>query len=444
MSLFCGIDVGSTNIKVLLMDEDGRTLWAHSVPSPRINDNHGVVTDGLQLVALLEAMIIKGWRDVGGGRAIAAISTTGIGEDGFSVDDELKPLGHAIPWFDKRDLLEAVELGQSEAAEQFPAINFAFATTAAKWLWLSRHRPQELPSQSIWVTLTDYPLTWWSTTPFTSATLLPRTGIFDVFSRALVPDLAKACFAPQLPQSKNAGQSVGCVERGTLLESGAADRNTLCVAGGHDHPLASSAILRVNAGARIDSIGTANALFAETSHALPGAATVGIDLSLPVRGGPGIAALGPIEFAEPLLSAFRTEKTVRERLAVTRIEGLPSGKPPDVKQAVANQNFRRLLEGLSFQARVFLKRMALVGIAEGPIYATGGWARSRALMELRASIFGSSITAIHEPELTALGAALFAAEAAAGSCPDFMRFREVETIDPVPLWMDAYANWQTR
>ncbi len=442
--LFCGIDIGSTNIKVLLMDGAGRTVWVRSVPAPRRHDAFGVVTEGRELVTALEELIIAGWHDVGRGKPLAAIASAGIGEDGFCVDDDLLPMGLAIPWFDKRDRQEAEELGTSAAARYFPAINFAFATTAAKWLWLSRHRPEEINRNATWVTLTDYPLVWWSGSAFISATLQPRTGIFDVFTRLFIPDLVEASRAPRLPKALDAGHIAGQVTRGSLLAAGAADARTLCVAGGHDHPVASSVILRLNAAARIDSIGTANAMFAETVQPKPGAATAGIDLSLPVRGGVGISALGPIEFSVPLLSAFGNEMIVRELLAVKRISGAPLARPLSVADAAATEagvRLRYLLEALTWEALLFLRRMTAIGIAEGPIFATGGWAQSRALMELRASIFGESITIIHEPELTALGAALFAAEAVDGAVPNFMQFRNSRTIEPVADWVKVYADW---
>jgi xylulokinase len=442
MSLFCGIDIGSTNIKVLLIDEDGRTAWVRSAPSPRIHDGIGPVTDGLQLVATLEDLIISGWRDVGGGKPIAAISSAGIGEDGFCLDDTLRPLGHAIPWFDKRDRAEATELGSSSAAKRYPAINFAFATTAAKWLWLSRNRSEELVTDRPWVTLADFPLAWWAATPFISATLLPRTGVYNVFSRDTIPELVELSHAPLLPPTKIAGQVVGMIERGKMLASGAVSRQTVCIAGGHDHPIASSAIMRLNPRARIDSIGTANAMLGETETPTAEAARAGIDLSVPVRGGPGISALGPIEFSVPLLKAFGSEENVRKLLSVKHILGTPAEQPPLINNAVAAQNLRRLLEALSWEAHLFLARMNRVGVADGPIYATGGWARSLSLMELRASIFGTSIATIHEPELTALGAALFAAEAVHGKAPAFERYREVGQIDPHPEWLAAYARWR--
>jgi xylulokinase len=430
----CGIDIGSTNIKVLLMDEAGRTLWRRSAPTPRIDDGVGPVTDGAALVADLEDLIIAGWHDAGKGLPLAAISSAGIGEDGFCAGDDLRPLGHAIPWFDKRDAAEAKELLQCEAASEFPAINFAFATAAAKWLWLSRHRAPVNSRDRIWVTLADYPLVWWTRNVFISETLLPRTGVFDVFTRSIIPGLADASSAPRLPKGLVAGSVIGGIEQGLLRESGAVDGRTICVVGGHDHPIASSAIMRVNPLARIDSIGTANAIFGETDHPAANAARAGIDLGLPVRGGPGICAMGPIAFSEPLIKTFGGEDAVRKLLSVSCFAGEPAGRRLSLAEAIATREdirLRRVLEALSYDAKDFFSRMTDVGIDAGPIFATGGWARSRALMDLRASIYGEPVTAIHEPELTALGAALFAAEAVAGVAPDFIRHRDSEVFGTV-------------
>ncbi len=171
--MFVGVDVGSTNIKALFIDEGGQDLWVKSVPSPRRHDGFGVVTDGLELIAALEDLIIEGWRAVGKGKPIAAIATTGIGEDGFCIDGSFRPRGLAIPWFDHRDKAEAEELLSSAEGRAHPWINYAFSTAAAKWLWLHRHRPEAITGNDPWVTLTDWPAVWWARRAFICTTLMP-------------------------------------------------------------------------------------------------------------------------------------------------------------------------------------------------------------------------------------------------------------------------------
>ncbi|NMD08178.1 MAG: hypothetical protein GYA66_09385 [Phyllobacteriaceae bacterium] len=444
--IFCGVDVGSTNIKVLLIDENGKALWVKSVPSPRRHDGIGIVTDGLELMEHLEALVIEGWRAVGKGKPLAALATTGIGEDGFCVDDDFKPRGFAIPWFDHRDRAEAEMLRTCPEGRAHPQINFAFSTAAAKWLWLRQHRPESLAGNDPWVTLTDFPAVWWAKRKYICATLMARTGVLDVFTRQWIPELLNKAKAPPLPEGLVAGSIVGTVQPGPLRASGAAGASTLIVVAGHDHPIASNAVMRIDPLARIDSIGTANALFAETTTPTTGAATAGIDLSLPVRGGPGVSVIGPIEFGIPMRQAFGDDDNVKAYLSQTSLPGSPAAAPPTIAAALADtsdHHHRRVIEAVSHEANDFLKAMRRVGIADGPVYATGGWARSRALMELRASMFGEVITAIHEPELTALGAALFAAEAVTGSSPDFMASRSIEVIEPRRDWMDAYRQWNS-
>ncbi|MFT3671250.1 FGGY family carbohydrate kinase [Aestuariivirga sp.] len=442
--MFVGVDVGSTNIKALFIDEAGEDLWVKSVPSPRRHDGYGVVTEGLELIAALEELIIEGWRAVGKGKPIAAIATTGIGEDGFCLDAECRPRGLAIPWFDHRDKAEAAFLMASDEGRAHPWINFAFSTAAAKWLWLRKHRPESISGNDPWVTLTDFPAVWWARRKFICTTLIPRTGVYDVFKRQWIPSLLQRAEAPPLPEGLVAGEIVGTVVPGPLREAGACDANTLIVVAGHDHPIASNAIMRIEPLARIDSIGTANALFAETTTPSAGAATAGIDLSLPVRGGPGISVIGPIEFSVPMRQAFGSDDNVKQYLSAPHLPGAPAKTAPTIAAALADtgpDHHRRVIEAVTVEARDFFRAMKRVGIADGPMYATGGWARSRALMELRASIFGEPIIAVHEPELTALGAALFAMEGATGKMPYAMQSRTSEVIDPRKDWMEIYAGW---
>ena len=83
--LFCGIDIGTTNLKVGLVDESARVVWLRSVPTPRLAPDTYLAVDGKALVSLIERVIIEGWSQVGKGAPLAAIATTGVGEDGVGL-----------------------------------------------------------------------------------------------------------------------------------------------------------------------------------------------------------------------------------------------------------------------------------------------------------------------------------------------------------------------
>lgn len=263
--LSCGVDLGSTNVKVALVDEGGRTVWTRSVSTPRRRDGDGVATDLLGLVDLVETMVIAGWREHGGSQPLHAIAAAGVGEDGIGVRADLAPTDLALPWFDNRAAREAAELqgGSGFAARAGLAIDPS--RTAAKWLWLSRHRPAALAGAAWWIALTDYPAVAWTGRPFMSETLAARTACYDVYARRWIEPLLAAAGVPTLPPVVPAGHVVGGVAKGPLLASGAASASTAVVAGGHDHLIAAAAIRRLHPDAFVDSLGTANLAYGETS-----------------------------------------------------------------------------------------------------------------------------------------------------------------------------------
>jgi xylulokinase len=415
--LFCGIDIGTTNLKVLLLDESGKTLWVKSVPAPHLRDALGVVTDARALVALAESLIIEGWNAVGNGRAITAISTGGIGEDGVGVDTTLAPLGHAIQWNDRRGEAYAHALAKTDHGRDYPAILLDFSSSAGKWTWLRKHNPQELVGAKNWLTMTDYPLAVWAGTPFMSATLAPRTGCYDVFTRRWIPEFLAHVNAPPLPTLIEAGGVVGTMQVGALTNAGAANQNTLLVAGGHDHPVAASAIRRILKNARVDSMGTANATYGETASLNPDHNMEGLYVTLPISGAKAVAVIGMTEFSVTIGKHFSDVGAIyKTQLSTQSIADIPN-------------DLSEILHAMAQQTKRFWSAMTRAGVPQAPIYATGGWARCPALMQQRANTFGEPITVVDGPELVALGAALFAAQGA-GTTPQFSASKHSHMVVP--------------
>jgi xylulokinase len=412
--LFCGIDIGTTNLKVLLLDDGGKTLWVKSVPAPHLNDGLGVVTDASALLSHAEQLIIEGWQAVGKGRVISAVSTSGIGEDGVGVDENLKPLGHAIQWNDRRGETYAKALAATEMGRSYPAILLDFSSSAGKWQWLHEHKPQELAGAKHWLTMTDYLLAKWSGTPFMSATLAPRTGCFDVFTRNWIASFLEYAHAPPLPPLREAGAIIGTMRNGLLIQTGVASSETLLVAGGHDHPVAASAIRRILKNARIDSMGTANATYGETGALAPDHDLEGLYVSLPISGTHGAAVIGMTEFS--LTLGKHVDDVPKLYKSLQQGGELPAAIIP-------------ALEDMARQTQHYWSAMTRAGVPAAPIYATGGWARCPGVMQIRANIFGEAINIVDEPELVALGAALFAAQAT-GQAPVFSATERSHVIEP--------------
>ena len=292
-----------------------------------------------------------------------------------------------------------------------------FTTSAGKWAWLHQHKPQELSGAKHWLTMTDFALATWSGTPFMSATLAPRTGCFDIFSRSWLPELLQQSQSPPLPKLIEAGGTIGSMRNGCLTAAGAADANTLLVAGGHDHPIAASAVRRILKNARIDSMGTANATYGETAILKPDQNTQGLYVTLPISGAKGAAVIGMTEFSVTLGQHVNDVGALYKSL-------LDIHKAADIPT-----NIRNTLEAMAHKTKSYWSAMTNSGVPPAPIYAMGGWARCPALMQLRANVFGEVITVVDEPEMVALGAALFAAQGA-GSSPTFSAANHSHVVEP--------------
>jgi xylulokinase len=445
--LCCGIDVGTTNLKVVLVDGGGRIRWSRAVPTPRIADEFGPVTDAPSLLAAVEGLVVEGWTSVGEGIPLRAIAVAGVGEDGMVVAPDGTLAETAIPWFDGRAADEAEELAVSDAASPVTGIRVDAARTAAKWLWLARRRPAPAGH---WIALTDWPAVAWTSRRFISETLATRTAAYDVGRRAWHAPMLAAAMAPPLPEVIAAGHVIGPVTAGGLTAAGAADRSTRVVAGGHDHPIAAAWIRRFVPNAIVDSMGTAELVYAETDRRSTDGYDPLLAWSVPVGGGPGFAALGVQAFAERLEPFRRTSHgdIVAEVLASGRstadptpsgdraiacgigpaeLSGLPRGRVVDLCVAAIEATALRLRD------------MILATGADGPVYLTGGFSRSEVLAGLKADVLGRTVFRPEVEETTAVGAALIAWSAVPDFDPARLDPPVTKTIEPDPRRARLYG-----
>ncbi|KQT63308.1 MULTISPECIES: FGGY-family carbohydrate kinase [unclassified Aureimonas] len=415
--LCCGLDIGSTNLKAVLVDTEGRVRWAKAVATPRIEDGIGPATSAEDLLRSAEDLIVEGWREVGEGLPLRAVATAGVGEDGLPLTGDLVPVATAVPWFDERARAEAGELARGDAASERLGLHIDRFRTVAKWLWLSRHRPQDIADGRIWIALTDYPAVAWSGTPFVSETLAARTAAYDVYGRNWHAPMLEAAKAPRLPPVVPAGTVVGTMRPGRLRRTGAADAETVVVAGGHDHPVAASYIRRFEPDAVVDSMGTAEVVYGEAEPGAVRPLDPRLAFSVPVLGSPGLSCLGVFELASAL-APYRSG--VHGDLVSALLSGeTPKPVPAPAKRSLVGQdavlpsasNRNAALVATQEAVRGTIRRSAslieAVG-ATGDVYTTGGWSRSDRFLQMRADMFGRTIHRFDENELTGAGAALIA------------------------------------
>nr|WP_246383694.1 FGGY family carbohydrate kinase [Microbacterium proteolyticum] len=421
MPVAVGVDVGSTNTKVVALTAEGAVVARASRPTRRAGADLAV--DAAALVAAIEDMVVE---VCGDSRVIHALCVAGIGEDGVLVDDELRPLTRALAWFDPRRRDEFRRLRPHLRDDERFDVDTDAVRTLVGWRW-ARSQPGA-GRASAWVALTDLPAVTWTGRPFLSDTLAPRTAAWRSVDRRWVDERVTLTLgdASLLPPVLSTGEIIGEITSGVWAEAGVIATDAIAVVGGHDHPIGGWGVQLMVPGAVLDSMGTAEVVVAQS--AVPRR-----------RGGdhvdvaPGIRSTGSTllrveELARNVQWASRDPEVARaiRHLLIGRDAPLPlwdsgwftpgergGGEPSYAGDVPADPRVRAsaVLGALAVAGReaIHAVRRDVGGIAA--VRMAGGWVRSPGWIALKSAVNGMPAVPVLEPEVTAVGAALLAATA---------------------------------
>ncbi|MGP9724329.1 FGGY-family carbohydrate kinase [Corynebacterium sp. AOP40-9SA-29] len=418
----CGVDIGSTNTKVVALGPDGAVLSRVRRRTPRGTTDHGV--DAAMLFDEIEEMIIE----ICGGRFLVhGVSVAGVGEDGILVDADLTPLSTALAWFDPQRRTLFTEIEDDLVPHPGLCTEDDPARTMLGWLW-ARRQPGAQRAAS-WVSLTDFPAVRWSGSLFLSDTLAARTAAWDGHTRTWVDERVLLSLGEPalLPPVVSTGEKIGPLRSHRLADAGVLAEDALVVAGGHDHPIGGWGIHAMHPGAVLDSMGTAEVVVAQSPH--PDVArSEDLDVA------PGICTSGTTvlsvqELARNVEWATDDDADVGSyltQLIAGDVEpddfifddtvfhaGGRGGQSPnfsDHAPASALSRASAVLGTLARMGRHGHERVAEQLTTEPASYAAGGWSRSPGWVRAKARATGHEVAVIPEPQVTATACALIVAE----------------------------------
>lgn len=259
--LVAGIDLGSTSIKMLVLDAHGTELVVENVATPWRDGPAGTTEmDASDLLGAVGALIqstTARLAEITTG-PVRAVAISGMGETGMVTSDDGSAIAPAFAWFDPRGSAQiegfSVELRRDFAGRT--GLPLGAQVTVAKLAYL-RDKGVELQG-SHWLNLPEFVAASLGGDTAVEYSLTSRTGLLDQDNGCAWPEMLDALGLDEtfLPPLRDAGSSWGRVsdQFGTAL-AGA----QLTVAG-HDHLVAAQSSGELDSGGYHVSLGTAEVL----------------------------------------------------------------------------------------------------------------------------------------------------------------------------------------
>ncbi|MGU3646503.1 FGGY-family carbohydrate kinase [Microbacterium sp. C23T] len=260
-SLFAGIDLGSTNLKMLVTDSAGNEIVSDQVPTPwRLGAGGTTELDAHSLAAAIDVLLRRVCSALAALTAarIEAIGVAGMGETGMVVDRAGTAVAPAFAWFDPRG---AAQLDSFSPAvrDEFAGrtgLPFGVQVTAVKLAYV-RDQGVMLRGRR-WLNLPEFVVTLLGGETAVEYSLTSRTGLIDQDTGEPWGNILHDLGVDEtfLPPLRDAGAGWGRVSP-NLPDNIAGAHLTVA---GHDHLVSAEATSTLDSDTYHVSLGTAEVL----------------------------------------------------------------------------------------------------------------------------------------------------------------------------------------
>jgi len=467
MAFLLGIDVGTTNTKLRVYDQDGEIEGEVNFPTPLFPDEEGELYDPQEILRKILQAISRFPEEVR--QEIVALSVSSYAEVLVKVDNNGKPLGGSIPWYDNRTekYFKEVELDREEVyrvSGLYPYHIYSFY----KLLWHRERERETFKKTKFWTSMSGFILFYFSGVPSFDYSLASRTMLFRQRERCWWEEMLERVglsaknMAPLYPS----GRVLGPVREEVARECGLSP-DTLVVTGGHDHLCAALSVGVYKKGRALISTGTTESL-TMALESLPSLSIEGEEK--PFSWGHHVAY--PYYYAmngiysggysvDWVLKLLKEDYSFLENCSFSLSSHIPiffpyllGGDYEGARGALLNltgntgreELILGLLLGLCFEYRNIWEKMEeKLGFRVKEAVNVGGGTQNRIWMRLKSTTLGKNIFVPQDREGSCRGAALLAG-LGAGVYKDFEEafqktFRVKETFEPQEENQRSLEKW---
>lgn len=473
MSLSLGIDVSTTAVKAVVIDENGSVVASASTPlslqTPRPLWAEQSPEDWWQATC---ASVRQAMARLDNDR-LQAIGVTGQMHGLVLLDEDLEVLRPAILWNDQRAAAQCDAIRQRLGQSQLVRLtgNDAFpGFSAPKLLWVREHEPKIYARVRHVLLPKDYVRLRLTSEPATDRAGAGGTLLLGLESRDWSPAVLEALEIPPewLPPTHEGTQITGFVSADGAEACGLRPGLPV-VGGGGDQAAQAVGVGAVEPGVVALTLGTSGVVFATSDRPLvdPRGRLHAFPHAVPGRWhvmGVMLSAAGSLRWYRDVMAP---DSDFDQLLADA--EGVPRGADglvflpylsgertphadPHLRASFLGLTLhhgrghltRAVLEGVAFGLRDNLALMRDVGLDDtGEIRISGGGARSPLWRRILADVLGTRLVSVRNDEGAAFGAALLAATGAgcwtsvAEACRQAITFDDVTAPDA-----DGVAGYQ--
>lgn len=468
--MYIGIDLGTSAVKLLLMNPEGKVLKTVSKEYPLLFPKENWIEQNPNdwIEQTFEAFSEFTKEELS---AVKAISFSGQMHGSVFLDIEDKVIRPALLWCDQRTVEECKNLNEKFGLKLVELTGNIAITgfTAPKILWLKNNEPENFKKINKIMLPKDYLAFKLSGVYSTDVSDASGTLLLDVKNRKWCQELLETLniTEAQLPKLFESYECIGTIKK-EIAEKYGFNKNVKIIAGGGDQATGAVGVGVVKDGVLSVALGTSGVVFANSSsykvdnearlhsfcHANGGYHQMGVMLS----------AAGALKWwIEGINKSKDYTQFVEEEAGKSKYDEkllfLPylTGErtphnDPDVRGAFVGLNIqheradmtRSVLEGITFGLRDSLELIKNTGIYINSVRVSGGGAKSDFWKQIIADIFNLKVETINSTEGPAFGAAILAAvgdghfNSVNEACERLIKV--IDTKSPNPKNIDFYEK----
>ena len=471
--MYCGIDLGSTNIKIAIYDEDFKLIDRQSRSVKYIRENGFVEFDAKAYCNILVELLGDLIR-LNGIKSIRQIAFTGQAESLVVLGADGDPLMNAISWMDERSTEECKILEQQFSHEVCEAVTGQMAVLptwpATKILWLKRNRPEIFDAAATYMLIKDYVVYYLTGEKKCDMSIATFSFYFDIYKKVYWQEMLDAIgiSQAQLPELVEP-----CSVAGVLTEKMAAALNltagTAVNVGTLDHFSGMVGTGNIATGGVTLSTGTVMAMAVMAEEPVPQNTGIAMHygflpdthVMLPVVESGGVslewwrrACMKNVTYDE--MNRVLSMRAKTDLLFLPYLVGTNAPEfDADAKGVFwglrqehdAIDMAGAIMEGVAYILNKNLEHIHKNGITLSSIIATGGGSKSAIWCQMYADITGLPVKIPAEKEASCLGAAIIAA-VSDGKFPDFataskelVSFSKTYTPNPSDFYARKYRQF---